>query len=135
MRAAIDLIVTAGERRMLRRLARRSVGRIRRRARIVLLAALGWTNQRIAEKVGTDPHTVARWRNRFAADGLAGIECESERQGRPRSARKSIEREVVRLTRRLQRRGQVCSSRTIAARFGVNHMLVYRVWKDHGIVP
>ncbi|MBK8270700.1 MAG: helix-turn-helix domain-containing protein [Planctomycetes bacterium] len=72
MRTAIDIILTAAERRTLRNRARQSAGRVPLRARIILLAAMGWTNRAIAEKLRTDPHTVARWRNRFAALSCCG---------------------------------------------------------------
>lgn len=135
MRTAIDIILTAGERRTLRNRARQSAGRVPLRARIILLAAMGWTNRAIAEKLRTDPHTVARWRNRFAAHRVAGIEQEAAREGRRRNVRDAAERDIIRLTRRLRRQKQPCSSRDIAKRLCVNHMLVYRVWKDHGLVP
>ena len=135
MRTAIDIILTAAERRTLRNRARQSAGRVPLRARVILLAAMGWTNRAIAEKLRTDPHTVARWRNRFAAYRVAGIEQEAAREGRRRRVRDAAEPNIIRLTRRLRRQRQLCSSRGIAKRLGVNHMLVFRVWKDHGLVP
>jgi transposase-like protein len=50
------------------------------RARIVLLAADGLPNRQIAPMVGMNQHTVAQWRRRFEAEGLAGL------QDRQRSA-------------------------------------------------
>ena len=52
------------------------------RARIVLLAAEGWTNGAIAESLGIDKHTAGKWRNRFAAARLDGLHDEP-RPGRP----------------------------------------------------
>lgn len=135
MRRAIDIVLTTAERRTLRSRARDSTGRVSRRARIVLLASLGWMNREIAQKLQTDPHTVARWRNRFARHRVAGIEQEASRAGRRRRARDVAEREIIRLTKRLRRQKKACSSRELAKRLGVNHMLVYRVWKDHGLAP
>jgi transposase len=55
------------------------------RARIVLACAEpGAANARVAEELGVSKLTVADWRRRFAAAGLAGME-EREREGRPRA--------------------------------------------------
>ena len=43
-----------------------------RRARIVLLAAQGVANTRIAQEVGVSVPTVISWRRRYEARGLAG---------------------------------------------------------------
>lgn len=56
------------------------------RCRIVLLAAEpdGPSNQQIAEQLGCERHTVAKWRERFVASGLDGLQ-DKPRSGRPRS--------------------------------------------------
>ncbi|MEU5157791.1 IS630 family transposase [Glycomyces sp. NPDC021274] len=56
--------------------------RVVRRARIVLLAAGGCSAWRIAEIVRVDVSTVVRWRDRYAQEGLAGLE-DRPRSGRP----------------------------------------------------
>jgi transposase len=53
------------------------------RARIVLGAAAGATNEAIAETVGVCVDTVRKWRRRFATKGLIGLE-DLPRAGRPR---------------------------------------------------
>ena len=45
-----------------------------KRARIVLLAAEGRSTRSIAKEVGVQPFIVSTWRNRFADDGLEGLE-------------------------------------------------------------
>lgn len=52
------------------------------RARIVLAAAAGGTNDAIAERLDVHRHSVALWRQRFAAERLAGLE-DRPRPGRP----------------------------------------------------
>jgi transposase len=52
------------------------------RARIVLMAADGYSNRAIADRVGLHYNQVAVWRHRYAAEGLAGLSDE-ERSGRP----------------------------------------------------
>jgi hypothetical protein len=56
------------------------------RCRLILRAAHGDgpTNQLLAEELGCDRHTVGQWRERFAAQGLAGLQ-DAPRSGRPRS--------------------------------------------------
>ncbi len=54
------------------------------RAKIVLLAADGVPNTRIAERLDVHVSTVSFWRKRFFESGLAGLE-DRERSGRPRS--------------------------------------------------
>lgn len=135
MRTAVPIVLSASEAAELRRRARLAAGRAPLRARIVLLASLGWDNRAIAEKLETDPHTVARWRNRFASGRLAGIERDAQRAGRGPRVRDAARRQILRLTRQFRRQKRPCTSRRIAKLLGVNHMLVYRVWKDAGIEP
>ena len=45
-----------------------------RRARIVLLAAAGQSSRSIAAAVGVQPTIASRWRNRFADQGLEGLD-------------------------------------------------------------
>ena len=56
------------------------------RCRIILRAARADdpANQTIAEELGCNRHTVGRWRERFVAKGLAGLQ-DDPRSGRPRS--------------------------------------------------
>ena len=56
------------------------------RCRIVLRAAGPDhpSNQEIAAQLGCDRHTVGQWRERFVAQGLAGLQ-DAPRSGRPRS--------------------------------------------------
>jgi transposase len=57
---------------------------VARRARIVLMAADGAANTRIAEVVGVSVPTVLLWRGRYQDRGLAGLGDEA-RSGRPRT--------------------------------------------------
>ena len=56
------------------------------RCRIVLRAAQPDqpTNQQIAHELECDRHTVGQWRERFAKNGLAGLQ-DAPRSGRPRT--------------------------------------------------
>jgi transposase len=78
------LVITDEERAELQRRVRAHTTpqRTAKRARIVLLAADGLPNRQIAPMVGRNEHTVAQWRRRFAAEGLAGLQ-DRKRSGRP----------------------------------------------------
>ncbi len=79
------LEITAEQRAELERRLRAhtTTQRALRRARIILLAADGVPNRQIVRQVGIDEKRVAIWRQRFLAQGLAGLE-DRRRPGRPR---------------------------------------------------
>ncbi len=54
------------------------------RAKIVLLAADGEPNMKIAERLDVHVDVVSRWRRRYVESGLAGL-ADRQRSGRPRS--------------------------------------------------
>jgi transposase len=83
--AAVPVMLTASERKTLRKRARgaKTPWRHRLRAQIVLLAARNRPNARIAAGLRISDDTVRKWRGRFAALGLAGLE-DLPRSGRPR---------------------------------------------------
>ena len=65
-------------------LRRRSTPRqLALRARIVLRAAEGVANTRIADELNTSLPTVGQWRSRYAEHGLDGLR-DAPRSGRPR---------------------------------------------------
>lgn len=137
MRVAIDIELTASERRTLERLARSRTVSTRHadRARIVLLAADGFSNADVAAELGVKPHTVGRWRNRFAEHRLAGIEKDLPRGGRPRT-REAIESEIIRrTTQETPANATHWSSRTLAKKLGVTQSMVCRVWRANGLRP
>jgi transposase-like protein len=57
---------------------------IAQRARIVLLAADGLSNNEVADKVGCNQATAVKWRKRFTEPGLDGLP-DDPRPGAPRS--------------------------------------------------
>lgn len=81
---AVQIVLTDEERAYLEKLVRKQTAERRAvgRARIVLLAAAGLTNQQIARETGYARWTVTTWRQRFAKDRLAGLQ-DKPRSGRP----------------------------------------------------
>jgi len=85
-RSPFQITLRASERRLLKALTRRGTAEHRQvtRARIVLLAAAGWTNRGIARKLGLASNTAGKWRKRFCQEGLDGL-GDRKRPGRPRA--------------------------------------------------
>ena len=82
---AAGIVLTAAERRELKKRARgaKTHWRDRQRAQIVLSAAQGHANARIARDLRCDEGTARKWRGRFAESGLEGLR-DRPRTGRPR---------------------------------------------------
>jgi len=82
---AVPVTLTAAQRATLKTRARgaKTAHRDRLRAQIVLAAARGRDNARIAADLGITVDTVRKWRGRFAARGLDGLR-DLHRSGRPR---------------------------------------------------
>lgn len=82
---AVPVMLSAGERTALKKRVRgaKTAHRDRLRAQIVLAAARGRDNARIAADLQISTDTVRKWRGRFAARGLAGL-ADLPRCGRPR---------------------------------------------------
>jgi len=82
---AVPVTLTAAERTTLKKRARGATTayRDRLRAQIVLAAARGRDNARIAADLRVTADTVRKWRGRFAVRGLAGL-ADLPRCGRPR---------------------------------------------------
>ena len=84
-RQAVPVTLTAAERKTLKMRVRgaKTPYRDRLRAQIVLAAARGRDNARIAADLGISVDTARRWRGRFAGRGLEGLK-DLPRSGRPR---------------------------------------------------
>jgi transposase len=106
------------------------------RARIVLLAAEGFSNADIASELGVKPHTVGCWRNRFAEHRLDGIEKDEPRGGRLPRERERIQSEIIRkTTQESPANATHWSTRTLAKELGITQAMVHRVWKANGLKP
>jgi transposase len=92
---AVPVTLTAAERKTLKKRARGAKTGYRDwlRAQIVLAAARGRANARIAADLGVSVDTARKWRGRFAARGLDGLE-DLARMGRPRRI-SALERAAV----------------------------------------
>src|SRR5215208_3574005 len=106
------------------------------RARIVLLAAEGQENRKIAEMVRTSRQTVGLWRQRFVTQGIAGLEKDAPRGGRPSNLRSTWESRIVEATLHEKPSNAThWSTRTLAKALGVSRSLVHRIWRANGLKP
>lgn len=138
MTPAAALAVSDGQREALGVIARSQTAPFRQvqRARVLLLAADGVANARIAERVGVSVATVRAWRSRFVADGLAKLGRVRAGRGRKPSVTQETVEEIVRLTLHERPAGHThWSCRTMAARVGVSPATVQRVWAARGLKP
>ena len=138
MRVAPEIHLTQNQRATLQRWSRGRTVAVRQaqRAKMILRAAEGKSNQEIAALLGVKVHTVGRWRKRFAELGIAGIEKDLPRGGRPRQQREKIESEIIRkTTQETPKDATHWSTRSLAKELGVGQSMVHRVWKANGLKP
>ena len=65
---------------------------------IVLGAAEGLANHVLARELSTTVTTVLLWRNRYVAEGLAGLFSDRPRSGRPKQIPEAEEAAIVEAT-------------------------------------
>lgn len=138
MRRAVAIKLSKEERATLSQWARsRTASRdLVSRAQMILLAAGGWENQAIADQLGVHRVTVAKWRQRFAAERLAGVEHDRPGRGRPAHKRKHWARTIVEVTLHTTPKDAThWSVRSLAKHLGVDKSLVQRVWRTHELAP
>ncbi|MCC6681654.1 MAG: IS630 family transposase [Phycisphaeraceae bacterium] len=138
MRRANPIMLNETQRQQLERLrrGRRVPVRLAERAAIVLHAADGLENQQIAQVMGISRYKVSRWRGRYAAGGLSGIERDAPRPGRKRRIDDQRRAAVVRKALREKPDGQTHWSRaTMAAATGLSDSTIGRIWREHGLQP
>ena len=138
MRIACEISLSEADRTTLERWARgRSTeARLVTRAKIVLAAAAGKENKDIAADLQISRGAVARWRIRFAELGIAGLQKDAPRGGRPPKARDDLVRQIIEMTTQQKPTNAThWSTRTLAEALGTNRSLVNRVWRAHGLKP
>ncbi len=138
MRVAPSVELTDEQRQTLEQWARgRSLpARQVERARIVLMAANGELDVAIAAKLGITNQKAARWRARFLALGLSGLEKDAPRPGRTPSIPSSLVKAVIqRTTQERPAHATHWSTRMMAAEVGISEASVRRIWKAHGLKP
>jgi len=115
--------------------SRTLAARLVERARILVRAAAGQDNEEIAEEMGLCRQTVGRWRERFRAEGIDGLE-DRPRSGRPARILAPAIHAIVRLTTQSTPVAAThWSTRTLAPFTAVSPSTVGRIWRAHGLKP
>jgi transposase len=105
------------------------------RARLILMLAEGASFSTIKQRLGTTAPTIIRWKNRFVAAGLDGLD--TSHPGQPASVlTPKLRARILSATRRQPKDGSThWSCRKLAAALGVSKDAVHRVWKEAGLKP
>ena len=106
------------------------------RVNVVPGAAEGCANHVLARELSTTVTTVLLWRNRYDAEGLAGLFSDRPRSGRPKQIHAAEEAAIVEATMRTVPQDATCwSVRAMAASQKVSPATVLRIWKKHRLQP
>jgi len=137
-RSNVALAVTPEDRAELARLVRsgKTEQRVAFRSRIILKAADGLTNSRIAAELDTSRPTVIDWRKRYAAEGIEGLAHDRPRGRGFEPVARNKEAEVVDKT--LQAKPVAAthwSCRSMAKASNLSKNSVQRIWNAHGLKP
>ena len=142
MGAPVSIVLPRNERKKYDRLC--SSGntpvRIKERLTIVLLADDGLNNGERAEHMSISAQMAGRWRNRFAEQGLSGIEKNLPRGnnhgGKNTRAQARLRQKIIaKTTTEKPPNATHWSTRTLAKALGTSHNFVAKVWRECGFKP
>jgi transposase len=93
-------------------------------------------DKQIAARLRIMPEKAARWRNRFLDGGLAALDKDAPRPGRPSTITPAKIQEVVRKTTQEKPINAThWSTRSIAKAAGLSEKSVRRIWHQNGLKP
>jgi transposase len=102
----------------------------------VLLAAAGKTNDQIAKALHLSRPTIQLWRDRFAVQGIKGIEKDAPRPGRkPKLSAIKMARIIKATLETTPANATQWSVRSMAKAQGVSRMAVQRIWSENNLKP
>ena len=105
------------------------------RARLILMLAEGASYSSIRQRLGTTAPTISRWKQRFLAAGLDGLDTAHPGQ-RPSVLTARLRARILAATRKPPKDGSThWSCRKLAAVLGVSKDAVHRVWQEAGLKP
>ena len=142
MPTQVEIILSSKEKQQLEQniKSRKTSVRLLERSKIVLLAAEGIPNYKIAEKLNLNINKIGRWRNRYAKNRHQGIEKDLPR-GANHGGKNSVDQSKLRskiikiTTQEKPKDATHWSTRSLAKKLGVNHSFVNRVWREVGLKP
>jgi transposase len=130
--------VDANQRKRLEALVRgrKTEQKVALRARIILMAMQGMSNNGIAHELEISRPTVLLWRVRFRNFGVPGILRDGKRPGRRPALSPEKEQQVVEATLHSKPPASThWSVRSMAKAQGLSRMAVQRIWKKHRLQP
>jgi transposase len=105
------------------------------RAKLILMLAEGVSFSAIKHKLQTTAPTIIRWKERFLADGMDGLDTYHPGQS-PTILTAALRARILAATRRKPSDGSThWSCRKLAVQLGVSKDAVHRVWKEAGLKP
>ena len=105
------------------------------RTRLILMLAEGATFSMIQKQLRTTAPTIIRWKQRFLAAGLDGLDTSHPGQTASVLTPK-LRARILAATRKQPKDGSThWSCRKLAAALGVSKDAVHRVWKEAGLKP
>lgn len=137
-KSAEALAVSVEDREWLMGLVRRgnTPQKVALRARVVLGAAAGQSNNSLAQELGISRPTVLLWRARYAATGILGLLKDAPRPGRrKRIGAAKVEAIVHSTLHRAPPDATHWSVRTMARTQRVSPATIHRIWQTHGLQP
>ncbi len=108
------------------------------RANIVLAAADGYSSREISATKNVPRATALLWIRRYEAEGIAGIERDRPRSGRPRLILTDVEDAIIKKTTDEKPPSEVAtnwSTRLMAAATGQSREAIGRIWRKYALKP
>lgn len=136
-RPTTEIVLSDEESEVLHRYQRRrkTSQQLALRSRIVLECAKGRNNTEVAATLNVTPHTVGKWRARFAADRINGL-ADAPRPGQPRKiGDDKIEKVITATLETLPKGASRWSTRDMAKKAGISKDSVARMWRAFGLKP
>ena len=107
-----------------------------KRARTLLLLDDGLSWNEVSALIPCSPDFIARWKRRFERERLAGLHARHRGKKPAAGAAKMRARILAWTQQRLPTDGSThWSTRKLSKELGVSHMMVARVWAEHGLQP
>src|SRR6266702_1079437 len=105
------------------------------RAQLILALADGTAYAALRTRFAVSDPTIARWRQRFVTQRVAGLR-DRPRDGRGDRLAPAVEAKILALTQQPPPKPYThWTTRRLAARLRLSHMTVHRVWQRAGLKP
>jgi transposase len=105
------------------------------RAKLILMLSEGRSYNEIKERLQTTAPTISRWKERFLAGGIDGLDTYHPGQP-PTVLTSTLRAKILSTTRKKPTDGSThWSCRKLAQALGVSKDAVHRVWKEAGLKP